>query len=150
MGSSDKEFEKKENTNPTFIIDASALYPVLLRLKDSAIARLLNQVRVLDLTKYEIGNAARYDKTLQNATKAMELWGELLESIEEEQISSLAEVQKIAMKQSITFYDAAYVHVAMTLGMKLVTMDKEMLQKFGELSMGLNDFEVINRKLGKT
>jgi len=143
MGSGNKEFEEEKKTDRTYVIDASALYPMLLRLDSSSFVQLLHRIRVLDLTKYEIGNAARYDRNLQSATKMMELWGELLDSIGEERITSLTEVQKIAVKHSITFYDAAYVQVAITFGTKLVTMDKEILQKFSDKSISLKDFEVI-------
>ncbi len=144
MGSSNKEFEEEQKTaDHAYLIDASALYPLLLRLESSPFVKLLPRIRVIDLTKYEIGNAARYDKNLQHATKVMELWEEILDSIEEEKISNLAEVQKIATKQSITFYDAAYVYAAMSLRTKLITMDREILQKFGEHSITLHDFEAI-------
>jgi predicted nucleic acid-binding protein len=145
MGSGNKEFEEDEKkTDRTYVIDASALYPLLLKLKSPAYVNLLRRIRVLDLTKYEIGNAARYDKNLQSVPKMMELWGEVLESIEEVRITSLAEVQKIAVKQGITFYDAAYVHASMSLGTKLITNDREILQKFPGQSINLLDYESIN------
>ncbi len=143
MGSSNKEFEEDEKkTDRPYLIDASALYPLLLRIESST---LLRKIRVLDLTKYEIGNAARYDKNLPNAARMMELWAEIFASLEEERPVKLAEVQRLATKHSITFYDAAYVQTAINLGTKLITMDREILRKFNGQTITLNEFEKIIR-----
>lgn len=136
-----KELEE-EKTSKQFVIDASALYPLLLRTDIDFLAKLLPKLCVLDLTKYEVGNAARYDKKMQSLESIMDDWGEILDNASEESITSLSEVQKIAKEHSITFYDAAYVQVAMHLGSKLVTMDREILEKFENQAIDLNEFEV--------
>ena len=139
MGASDKELEE-EKTDKLYVVDASTLHPLPLRTDVEHIAKMLPRLRVLDPTKYEVGNAARYDKKLQSVLSLMEEWEEILDDAGEESITSLAEVQKIAKEHSITFYDAAYVQVATHLGSKLVTMDLEILDKFKGQAINLDEF----------
>ncbi|MCL5068889.1 MAG: type II toxin-antitoxin system VapC family toxin [Thaumarchaeota archaeon] len=139
MGASDKELEE-EKSRP-YVIDASALYPLLLQTDVDRLIRLLPKIRVLDLTKYEVGNAARYDRKLTSAASLMEEWEVILNSAGQEPITNLAEVQKIAKQHSITFYDAAYVQVASHLRSKLVTMDREILEKFHGQAISLDELE---------
>lgn len=105
------------------------------------VTKLIRSFRILDLTKYEVGNAARYDKKLENVALLMSLWEEIFSSTGEESITSLAEVQKIAKEHSITFYDASYIQVATHLGSKLVTLDREILGKFKRQAINLDEFE---------
>ena len=74
----------------------------------------------------------------------MEDLEKILDAAGEERITSLAEVQKIAKDNSITFYDASYFQVAEHLGSKLVTMDLEILEKFKKQSIGLDEFESVH------
>ena len=144
MGAIDKKFEEEEKADrpPPYIIDASALYPLLLRLEDgTSFVKLLPRLRVLDLTKYEIGNAARFDTKIENAASVMGLWEEILRSMGEKRITSLVNVEKIAVQNSITFYDAAYLDAAMNLRSKVVTMDHEILKKFKDNTIDLDSFE---------
>ncbi|MHB8565507.1 MAG: type II toxin-antitoxin system VapC family toxin [Nitrososphaerales archaeon] len=140
MGTKDKEIENEKSDQP-YVIDASALYPLLLRMNGSAFVKLLSRFRVLDLTKYELGSAARYDRKLEDDPAFMERWKDIFDSIGEGSITSLAEVQRLATENSITFYDAAYVQVAIHLGSKLITMDREILEKFESHVIDLDSFE---------
>ena len=54
MGASDKELEE-EKTGKLYVVDASALYPLLLRTNVEHIAKMLPNLRILDLNKYEVG-----------------------------------------------------------------------------------------------
>ena len=63
----------KEEKNPDkYVIDASALYPMLLRISSSEIIGQLSKLTILDLTKYEIGNIVRYDRSAKDQIKQIE------------------------------------------------------------------------------
>ncbi|MBI2126643.1 MAG: type II toxin-antitoxin system VapC family toxin [Thaumarchaeota archaeon] len=132
----------KEEKNPDkYVIDASALYPMLLRISTSEILEQLSKLTVLDLTKYEIGNTVRYDRSAKDQLKLTELWDELLSEIREERIDDMKLVQEIALKNDLTFYDASYVHVAIRSGSKLVTSDGEILWKFKDVTLDLTSYK---------
>ena len=134
MGASSKAI-KEEKHRQNYVIDASALYPMLLQTDSTSMSRLLPELTILDLTKYEIGNAARFDRKVKDAPHLMELWKEVLSSMREVQITDLQAVQKIALENKITFYDAAYIQVALELKSKLVTCDREILDKFRNITL---------------
>ena len=134
MGASSKEV-KEEKHRQSYVIDASALYPMLLQMDSASLARLLPELTIIDLTKYEIGNAARFDRKIKDAYHLTELWKEVLSSMREVQITDLAAVQKVALEHGITFYDAAYIHAALESKSKLVTADGEILQKFRNVAL---------------
>ena len=132
----------KEEKNPDkYVIDASALYPLLLRISSSEIIEQLSKLTILDLTKYEIGNTVRYDRSAKDQIKLTELWDELLSEIREERIDDMKSVQEIALKNDLAFYDASYVHVAIRSGSKLVTSDGEILRKFKDITLDLNSYK---------
>jgi predicted nucleic acid-binding protein len=115
------------------ILDTSALYPLLKRL-GVASASLLSRLTILDLTKYELGNAlCREHKLglLKSWEDTMESWSQVMEGLQvcSVDVQSLKNVEKIAIERDMTFYDAAYVYVAETRDLKLVTEDDDLLDK---------------------
>jgi predicted nucleic acid-binding protein len=113
------------------IIDASALYPLIRRLGGKAV-EWLARLAVLDLTKYEVGSAVWKEYrlgSLENWERAIESWSGILRemrklSIDEEE---LKDVERIAIERDLTFYDAAYVFLAISRNLKLITEDIDLL-----------------------
>jgi len=115
------------------IIDASALYPLLRRLGVKA-AEVLVRFAVLDLTKYEVGNVVWKEYgagLLKNWEKAMEGWSMIVGSMQKLSIKEeeLKEVEGIAIERDVTFYDASYAFIAERKNLKLITEDKDLLNK---------------------
>ncbi len=114
-----------------YLIDASAIYPLIRRL-GLKIIDMLEYFVVLDLTLYEIGNTIwkEYKRGLiRNPYKTMEMFSKLLELIEEIRIRPewSKEILEIALKHNLTFYDASYVYISIKHGLTLVTEDKDLL-----------------------
>ena len=125
------------------ILDASALYPLLKRLGEKA-ASLLTKLAILDLTKYELGNALwRENKLglLENWENTIVLWSKIMEEMPTYSIDiqHLRDVEKIAVERDLTFYDASYIYMAEARNLKLVTEDEELLNKCKN-SLTLNEF----------
>ena len=118
-----------------YLLDASALYPLALSLRE----KLLDYsglMAVLDLTVYEVGNAVWKEcrrGRVRNPRALAAVFAELFNSIETVKLESkaIAEVLELALAEGITFYDAAYLHAARKLGLKLVTEDSN-LKRFPE------------------
>lgn len=89
---------------------------------------------ILDLTKYEVGNALWKEQVLHR-TIGEDEFREFLDmirsvvrhtkvlAVEAEKLSDVAEV---AAKERITFYDASYVTVARAHSLTLITEDSEL------------------------
>lgn len=119
-----------------YLLDTSALYPLLRRLGKDAIP-LLKHMAILDLTKYELGNVIwkEYKYSLiKKWDKLLDEWSEILSAITELTlyVDEIKEIENIAIKKNITFYDASYIYKAKKHGLKLVTRDQEILEKFKE------------------
>ncbi len=140
MGASSKAI--KEEKSEGYVIDASALYPMLMEIDSSSLAKIIPELAILDLTKYEIGNAARFDRKVKDPSHLMELWKEVLGSMKEQKIEDLRAVQKIALDHNITFYDAAYVEAALESESKLVTADGEILRKFRSVTLDPGEIKI--------
>mgnify|MGYP000123676372 CR=1 FL=1 len=116
-----------------YLIDTSALYPLILTLRDKILLHT-DILFALDLTIYEVGNALwrEYRRgRIKNLKTTVPLFQEALNSINTLKIDNIDEVLKIAIDKNITFYDASYIYVAEKTGLKLVTEDKEILEKYG-------------------
>jgi len=119
-----------------YLLDTSALYPLIKLLKEDLLD-YANIIAVLDLTFYEAGNTVWKEWKLgliKDLDRALLMIEEVLKevnkiSIKADEIKSIA---KIAVKNSITFYDAAYIYVAEKYGYILVTEDKDILQIYGK------------------
>jgi len=125
-----------------YLLDTSALYPLLLRLGDRIIdyAHLL---AVLDLTLYEAGNTVWKEhragrvRRLEPVTRLLEEFFSSVEiiRIEPRDITGIA---RLAVEEGLTFYDASYLYTARMKGLRLVTEDKDL--KPYRVSMGVEEF----------
>jgi predicted nucleic acid-binding protein len=93
-------------------------------------------VAVLDLTVYEVGNVIwkEYRARRVKGLKALAaVFGEVLSGVRVVRVGgeAIGEVLELAIAEGITFYDAAHLHAARRLGLKLVTEDSD-LKKYPE------------------
>jgi len=114
-----------------FLFDASSMVHVIKNCEEEKALRLLNDSCVLDLTKYEVGNALWKEHVLHKTigekefTEFLDLLRNILLrtkalSVEAHDLPKIAE---IAEKERITFYDASYVTAAKARNLTLVTED---------------------------
>ncbi len=114
-----------------YVLDASALYPLLLSLKED-ILEYSELFTVLDLTLYEVGNTIWKEHRkgrARNPAKIARLFQEMLSLIPITRIGSqdLGKILDLALRENLTFYDATYLHTARIKKAKLVTEDRELL-----------------------
>lgn len=73
--------------------------------------------------------------------EARKLFADALEILSEKESHTDAEyVLELSVKNNVTVYDAEYVSLAKSLGIKLVTSDKELLEKFPETAISMENF----------
>ncbi|RLE65257.1 MAG: PIN domain nuclease [Thermoprotei archaeon] len=116
---------------PDFLVDTSALYPLILRLRERILS-YADKLAVLDLTVYEVGNVLwkEYKRgRIRDLGNSAALFREALAPLDRLAVDDLEEVLKTAVERDLTFYDASYVYVAEKSGLKLVTEDEEVLEK---------------------
>lgn len=117
---------------PRYLLDASALYPLLLQLREK-ILDYASLFTVLDLTVYEVGNTVwkEYQRgRVKNPYIVAKLFQEILSLMNVVSINGrLGDVLELAHRENLTFYDASYLYTATRMGLKLVTEDKA-LQKY--------------------
>ncbi|AJB42019.1 hypothetical protein TCARB_0969 [Thermofilum adornatum 1505] len=124
-----------------YLLDASALYPLMLKMKDK-LFDYLNLFVVLDLTVYEIGNVIWKESRVGRvrAPKALAIaFAEVFRGVKVVRLrdEEIADVLELALAEEITFYDAAYLYAARKLRLRLVTEDSD-LKKYPE-SVGLEE-----------
>ncbi len=115
--------------NVEYLLDASALYGLVAHYRRWV--RHKEKLAILHLTVYEVGNA------LWKEARAGRLpWREaagalsrVLSSLKMLDDPPLEKVLEVAVERDLTFYDASYAYVAETLGLSLVTQDRELLRK---------------------
>jgi predicted nucleic acid-binding protein len=114
------------------LFDASSVVELLIgESGDEVPVEALFDEHTLDLTFYEAGNAlwklavARDDLTDTNLQDAMALLASLQrEAVVETVIGpGFADVSQAAQDEGLTFYDAAYLHVAQRNSLELITED---------------------------
>jgi len=117
-----------------FLIDASALYPLIHRLKENVLLHS-DKFTILDLTIYEIGNIIWKEYTrgkIKDPVIVMKMFEEIMRNMKK--LSSnheMLEIFDIAVKSNVIFYDASYIYVARKHELELVTEDADLL-KFPE------------------
>lgn len=117
-----------------FLLDASSLLQVIKNFREERALRLLSENCILDLTKYEVGNALWKEQMLHQAIEEEELqefFGLLRGLVLRTNVLTvdarkLSDVARIAAKERITFYDASYVAVAKAHNVTLITEDREL------------------------
>lgn len=114
-----------------FLFDASSMLEVIKTFDEEKAIRTLSENCILDLTKYEVGNALWREHVLQRTVtkdqfhefvtliEAIMLRSRIL-AVEPERLSSVA---TIAASEKITFYDASYITVAEAHKLILITED---------------------------
>jgi len=118
----------------SFLLDASSVIEVIRTYDEENALCLLSANCILDLTKYEVGNALWKELVLTKAIGDEEFkeFFDLLVSIllrtkvlilEPENVPEIAE---IAAKERITFYDASYITLAKMRNLTLITEDEQL------------------------
>jgi predicted nucleic acid-binding protein len=115
----------------SFLLDASSTLELIRSLDESTALRVLSESYVLDLGKYEVGNALWKEHTLRRSITEDEfreflrlLTGAILHSKTlTVDAQNLPDVAKLAAKERMTFYDASYVQIAASRSLTLVTED---------------------------
>lgn len=119
---------KRPGTKCKYLIDTSALYPMLL----SGIPFNADECAVSSLTEYEIGNVLwkeNQQKKLRDPKRIATIFSEAVHPLQRIEIDSIADVLAIAIERNLTFYDASYAHIAEKQNLKLVTQDTDLLKK---------------------
>jgi predicted nucleic acid-binding protein len=107
---------------------------LIKKLEEDMALRILSEGCVLDLGKYEVGNALWKEHILRRTITEDEfdeffrlLTGVIIHSkIVRVEAQDLPDVAKIAAKEKITFYDASYVEVAKGQNLILITEDEKL------------------------
>ncbi|MEM2896816.1 MAG: type II toxin-antitoxin system VapC family toxin [Candidatus Bathyarchaeia archaeon] len=125
-----------------YLIDASAFYP-LLQVPAKAREIVVNGA-ILDLTLYELGNVMWREyrsKRIKNYAKVMEYLTKLASLIRMIRInaSEMLEIENLAIRIELTFYDAAYVYYAKKEGIKLLTNDEKILTKVKDAAIPVKE-----------
>ncbi|MFQ6051734.1 MAG: type II toxin-antitoxin system VapC family toxin [Candidatus Hydrothermarchaeota archaeon] len=112
------------------LFDASALLNILERENS---LEILKNCFISDLTCYEIGNAIwksvyRELLTEEEALKLLKIFGEMAKILKVAALEKekMKDVLEISIKESISFYDASYIFIAIENGLDLVTDDKKL------------------------
>ncbi|HID06421.1 MAG TPA: PIN domain-containing protein [Armatimonadetes bacterium] len=115
-----------------YLLDASALYPLVLRLREKVLL-YASELAVLDLTAYEVGNALWKEHRrgrLRDVEGAAALFERLLGALEKLRVEDIGGVLKVALERGLTFYDASYVCAAEERGLTLVSDDEAILSRY--------------------
>jgi len=118
-----------------YLLDASSLLNIVRRLGEEALS-VLRGSSVLDLTVYEVGNGVwslvylhkeiKYDE----GVRLMRTMARMFAELEVLGVRGrLFEAYDVAVKESLTFYDASYVVAAESAGLILVTDDAKLGEK---------------------
>lgn len=118
------------------LLDASTVLEAMKVLDGEDALRLFGENCILDLTKYEVGNALWKEHTLHKSMEEGEfreflsLFGRIIPQTQVLSVEAreLPEVADVAAKERITFYDASYITVAKSRNLMLITEDLQ-LQK---------------------
>jgi len=117
-----------------FLFDASSLFQLIKNFSEERILRLLGDNCILDLTKYEVGNALWKEQVQHRGigeNEFREFLNLLRKVIQSTKILSvdaekLPDVAEVAARERMTFYDASYIAMAKVHGVTLITEDSEL------------------------
>jgi len=115
--------------NVEYLLDASALYGLVAHYHRWVGHR--EKLAILHLTVYEVGNALWKEARVGRLPwrEAAGALSRVLSSLKMLDDPPLEKVLEVAVERGLTFYDASYAYVAETLGLSLVTQDRELLRK---------------------
>ena len=117
-----------------YLLDASALLNIVRRLGEKSL-KILKENYILTLTIYEVGNALWREASLlkkltkdeaEEIMKAVIALTKFMQIVEPE---DPIEILRISNRIKATFYDTAYVVVALRRNLTLVTDDKKLAAK---------------------
>ncbi|XDF44268.1 type II toxin-antitoxin system VapC family toxin [Saccharolobus solfataricus] len=118
-----------------FLFDASALYPLL----DYIDKIDVKKIYILTLTFYEVGNAIWKEyyihKKVKDPITLSMLFNDLLRRFNVVEDPPLDKVMKVAIDKGLTYYDASYVYVADSLGLTLVSNNRELIRKANAITL---------------
>jgi predicted nucleic acid-binding protein len=117
-----------------FLLDASSVLQLIKKLEEETVLRVLSEGCVLDLGKYEVGNALWKEHILRRTITEDEFdeFFRLLTSviihskIIRVEAQDLHGVAEIAAREKISFYDASYVEAARGQDVALITEDAKL------------------------
>jgi predicted nucleic acid-binding protein len=119
---------KRQDMKCKYLIDTSALYPLLISGKPFNV----EECAVSSLTEYEIGNVLwreNQQKKLKDPSRIAAIFSEALAPLKKFDFDSLANVLEVAIERRLTFYNASYAYLAEKENLKLVTADMDLLKK---------------------
>jgi len=125
---SGQQMSERQGTKCKYIIETSALYPILL----SGVPLKVDECAISPLTEYEIGNVLWRETQhgrLKNPQLAATAFSKALQSLTKLEIDSIANVLAIAIKRNLTFHDASYAYLAEKENLTLVTQDAYLSKK---------------------
>lgn len=113
----------------SYVFDASSIYRAIISKKPS----LLGGNYSVGLAKFELGNvvwkeASLFKKSEREATLLLNYILEALSTMNLKDVNFI-ETEILAIKNSMTFYDASYVWLAKELNVQFVTEDGKLRQK---------------------
>jgi len=104
---------------------------LVLRLKGDFL-KYSDHFAVLDLTFYEVGNVIwkEYRKgNIKDVKTVASFFQEVLNLLPKMSLDGeLVYVERLAVEEGLTFYDASYLYAASSRKLKLVTEDKDLLR----------------------
>ncbi len=119
---------KRQGKKCKYLIDASALYPMLL----SENPYNFEEYSISTLTEYEIGNILWKEnkkRHLEDPKRIAEIFSESIATSRKIEVDSIVDVLAIAVERNLTFYDASYAYLAEKEKIKLVTEDTDLHKK---------------------
>ena len=131
-----------------YLLDTSAIAILLARYKEKALD-ILKKCATLDLAFYELGNIIWKQYTLfkritlkQALNRTYEAYT-VLQSMKVYSITKSEEYAKImstATNLKLTFYDSAFLTLSKLNRLKLVTQDKELIEKAPNTAITIKEF----------
>ncbi|ADY00376.1 PilT protein domain protein [Vulcanisaeta moutnovskia 768-28] len=124
----------------SLVFDASAIIRLVELKPDKAVNALRNQYTV-DLAYHEIGNYLwKISKlTSINIESLLKAFNSVISLMNVISIGLNSDAINLARRMNITYYDATYVYLTLKLNAKLVTEDKELMTKFPNITISIEE-----------
>jgi predicted nucleic acid-binding protein len=119
---------KRQDMKCKYLIDTSALYPILI----SGVPFNAEECAVSSLTEYDVGNVLWREsrqRKLKDPARIAAIFSEALAPLRKFEVDSLANVLEVAIMRHLTFYDASCAYLAETKNLRLVTADMNLMKK---------------------
>jgi predicted nucleic acid-binding protein len=135
-----------------YLVDASSVFVILRSLEEERALRLLSENCLLDLTKYEVGNALWKEHRLHRAIQQKEveefldLFREVLSRTKILIVDpdDLSKVAGIAIDEMMSFYDASYIIAAKDRNLTLVSEDTQLTKVASKHVRTMSSKEIIS------